>query len=166
MKTGEEAHRRDKQRLSIVWVWSIVVFAWACRPATDSPPANLIPEDKMVQVLTDIHLAEAKATKLGIVSNDSTTLIYRQLERQLYKKYGVDTATYNRSYTYYASNPERFAEIYKRVVSGLQQSDSLQRLSKPVVPKDDSLAKAKPTTDSVRRKPSLKKLKDQLKIVK
>lgn len=165
MKTKEEAHRYRKQRLSVIWVIGWLLFAWSCQNSSDKRPGDVLPEDKMAEVLTEIHLAEAKAGKLGITSSDSTTLIYKRLESQIYKKHKIDTATYFRSYRYYSSNPDKMADVYKQVAEKLQIQDSLQRLKAAPVPtpKKDSLAKK--TTDSL-VKPSIKKLKlrQQLKI--
>ncbi|WP_234736482.1 DUF4296 domain-containing protein [Tellurirhabdus bombi] len=166
MKTKEEAHHYRKQRLSVIWVIGILLFAWSCQTTSETTPSDVLPEDKMAEVLTEIHLAEAKASKLGVISADSTTLIYKRLESQIYKKHKIDTAAYFRSYRYYSSNPAKMADVYKQVTEKLQIQDSLQRLkaAPTPTPKKDSLSKK--ANDSLRVKPSLKKLKlrEQLKI--
>ncbi|RRB04974.1 DUF4296 domain-containing protein [Larkinella rosea] len=75
----------------------------------------------MAQILSEIHLAEARVTKLNRVSQDSNTLIYKHLEKQVFRKYKVDTAAYSKSYTYYSSNPELLADIYKQVTEELER---------------------------------------------
>ncbi|WP_266362489.1 DUF4296 domain-containing protein [Tellurirhabdus rosea] len=124
MKTNDEA-RRYSRRAVRRWVYGFWIFgwtllAWACQPKEDKPD-NLIPEDKMVEVLTDIHLAEARVTKLGIIATDSQNLVYRKLEKQIYARYQLDTGTYYRSYQYYSSNPEKFASLYKQVIAKLEE---------------------------------------------
>lgn len=96
----------------------------ACQPTgTDRSlqPDNLIPADKMAQILTEVHLAESRVSKLGLSAADSSAMVYKRLERQIYKKLNVDTAAYNRSYTYYAANPAELEAIYKVVVKNLEQ---------------------------------------------
>ncbi len=95
----------------------------ACGPNQESGtdrPDNLVDEDKMVAILTEVHLNEAKVAKLNLRSSDSSNLVYKRLERQLLKKYDVDTSAYSKSYIYYASHPEAMERVYKRIVEKLQ----------------------------------------------
>ncbi|WP_345240434.1 DUF4296 domain-containing protein [Nibrella saemangeumensis] len=100
----------------------LLLVIWSCRPSTDKKPANLIPEEKMVNVLTDIHLAEAQVGKLALGSPDSSAVVYKRLERDIFKKHKIDTTTYNQSYTYYSSRPKLMEQIYKQVVENLQDT--------------------------------------------
>ncbi|MBC8153645.1 MAG: DUF4296 domain-containing protein, partial [Bacteroidetes bacterium] len=100
------------------------LLTWACQPPGNDrtlQPDNLIPADKMAQILTEVHLAESRVSKLGLSASDSSAMVYKRLERQIHKKLNVDTAAYNRSYTYYAANPAKLEAIYKEVVKNLEQ---------------------------------------------
>lgn len=83
-------------------------------------PKGTLPEDKMVSILTDIHLIEARVGRLAITSLDSSTIITEQLKLRTFKKYGVDSATYNRSYEFYSTNPVFMERIYENVVKKLE----------------------------------------------
>lgn len=104
-------------------IFGLLWLLFACGPnqenGTDRPD-NLVDEDKMVAILTEIHLTEAKVSKINLRSSDSSNLVYKQLERQLLRKYGVDTSAYSKSYIYYASHPEAMERIYRRIVDKLQ----------------------------------------------
>ena len=103
--------------LGLLWL------LFACGPNAENGterPDNLVDEDRMVAILTEVHLNEAKVGKLNLRSSDSSNLVYKRLERQLLKKYDVDTSAYSRSYIYYASHPEAMERLYKRVVEKLQ----------------------------------------------
>ncbi len=105
--------------LTIALLW----LFFSCGPNQDNGtdrPDNLVDEDKMVAILTEIHLTEAKVSKLNLRSIDSSNLVYKRLERQLLRKYNVDTSAYSRSYIYYASHPEAMERVYKRIVEKLQ----------------------------------------------
>jgi hypothetical protein len=91
----------------------------------------------MAHILTEVHLAEARVTKMNRVSQDSNTLIYKHLEKQIFRKYKVDTAAYSKSYTYYSSDPDQLAEIYKKV------TEELERRKKPVPPDTGKVNKNK-----------------------
>lgn len=100
-------------------LWLLLACGPNAENGTDRPD-NLVDEDKMVAILTEVHLNEAKVAKLILRSSDSSNLVYKQLERQLLKKYDVDTSAYSKSYIYYASHPEAMQRVYKRVVDKLQ----------------------------------------------
>ncbi|MGV3559826.1 DUF4296 domain-containing protein [Larkinella arboricola] len=99
----------------------LITLMMACQNPTVEAPKNLIPEDQMARILTEIHLAEARVTKLNRMAQDSNTLIYKHLEKKIFRKFQVDTTAYSKSYSYYASNPEQFAAIYKQVTAELEK---------------------------------------------
>lgn len=93
----------------------------ACQDPGDERPDKLIPADKMADILTEVHLAESRVSRLGLRSVDSSNVVYKHLEKGIYQKFGVDTAAYNRSYIYYSSHPREMEAVYKRVVENLQK---------------------------------------------
>lgn len=86
----------------------------------DDRPDNLIETDKMADILTDVHLAETRVTRLGIASTDSANLVYKRLESRILRKHDVDTSAYKTSYVYYSSHPREMEIIYKQVVKKLE----------------------------------------------
>lgn len=84
-------------------------------------PDELIPEDTMAMMLRDVHLIEARINKMNIAAQDSTRLIYQTMEKRLFLKYHTDSTRYRNSYRYYISEPERFGELYKKVVEDLEK---------------------------------------------
>ena len=123
---------RAKALSYTVWLLCCLLLA-ACSPPANDPtrrPDNLLPTDQMVAILTEVHMAESRVSRLGLTSADSSALVYKQLEERIYKKFKVDTAAYRLSYIYYASDPARLEAIYKEVVKRLQQR--LDPAKKPV----------------------------------
>ncbi len=101
----------------------LVLFLSNCKPKEISvdEPDRLIPQDTMVMILRDIHLAEARVNKLNVSATDSTRLIFEVAEKKIYQKYHIDTTTYRQNYRYYVTDPERFGELYKKVVQDLEE---------------------------------------------
>lgn len=97
------------------------LLVMACGTPGDDRPANLLDEDRMVAILVDVHLAENRVSRLGLPSSDSANVVYKRLERQIFKKHGVDTSAYEKSYVYYSSHPREMEAIYKRIVETLQK---------------------------------------------
>ena len=85
-----------------------------------SPPDGLIPEEKMAEILTDIHIAEARVTSMQLRSQDSSVFVYDKLQKRIWEKNKVDTSIYRKSYTYYTSHPALLAEIYDKVAKNLE----------------------------------------------
>lgn len=75
----------------------------------------------MAKVLADIHVAETKSNRLGFLDYDSTKAAFKYFESQIMLKYKIDTATYRKSYDFYASNPEYLTEIYENVKKILEE---------------------------------------------
>lgn len=97
-----------------------LTLVWACQSPGDERPDKLIPADKMAAILTEVHMAESQVSRLGLRSVDSSNVAYKHLERAIYKKFGVDTGTYNKSYIYYSSHPREMETVYQRVVENLK----------------------------------------------
>jgi hypothetical protein len=104
----------------------------ACEPADQGPPRpdNLIAPDEMALILTDIHVAEARVSRMGISTIDSSNLVYKRLEQGVFKKFSVDTAAYTQSFIYYAARPVALEGIYKQVVETLNKRNQADSLAK------------------------------------
>jgi len=72
-------------------------------------------KEKLAEVLTDIHLAEARINEKHIGSSDSALVLFQGLERSIYKKHGVDSAQVNTSFDAFVKEPEEFLEMYQLV---------------------------------------------------
>ncbi len=83
------------------------------------PPPGTLDKDRMINILIDIHIAEAKASGASLRSQDSVTVYYKTLEQDVFKKHGVDSTTYYNSYRYYMANIKQMDQIYAAVVDSL-----------------------------------------------
>jgi hypothetical protein len=92
------------------------VFITACTSNTIyKKPENLIPKKQMVNLLTDMYLANA-----------ATNVKTKKLERNLnymplvYEKYGIDSLRFQESNVYYMSRVDDYEEMYKAVETRLK----------------------------------------------
>ena len=100
----------------------------ACTEPDDAQPDNLIPETRMAAILTQIHLAEARVSRIGLATSDSSNIVYKRLEKQIFRQLQVDTSAYTKSYIYYSSRPRQMERIYKQVTENLtKQMDRQQK---------------------------------------
>jgi hypothetical protein len=105
-------------------LWSLLLLSWlltACTAPEDERPDNLLSEDQMANILTEVHLAEARVSRLSLRSIDSSNLAYKHLESQIFKRFNVDTAAYRKSYIFYSSHPADMEVIYKQVTEKLNK---------------------------------------------
>ncbi len=89
----------------------------ACNDTLLEKPDNLIPEDKMVEVLKDLAIVNAaKSTNISVLrDNDIQPMDY------IYQRHDIDSVQFVESDRYYASLPVTYERIYKKVESKLEQ---------------------------------------------
>lgn len=78
----------------------------------------------MAEILADIHIAESKVSKMNFRSMDSSVVVFNKLQQDIWAKYEVDSASYNKSYAYYAANPEAMSSLYEIVTQKLEKTDT------------------------------------------
>jgi hypothetical protein len=104
------------------WVILFVAsFPSAC--SQSDVPDNLIPEEVMINVLTETHLLEARVGRLSLNTYDSASVAFVYLQKELWNKYDIDSLSYVQSYDYYGMYPKRFAELYQKVEDRLTQME-------------------------------------------
>jgi hypothetical protein len=86
----------------------------------ETPPRDLVPEDKMAAILADVHLAEARVSRMQLQSLDSSKLVFNQLQQQIWKKHQVDTLRYKESYAFYTTHPQYMTRIYDQVLKKIE----------------------------------------------
>ncbi|MBC7485593.1 MAG: DUF4296 domain-containing protein [Cytophagaceae bacterium] len=103
------------------WLSLLLLFVLgltACKTEQESRPAALIPQQKMVSIMADIHMAE------GIISakeysKDSSLLLFAELENQMLAKHGVSKKEFKESYNWYVSHVNEYKALYTIVVDTL-----------------------------------------------
>lgn len=100
---------------------SLLLAAGCTRPEEVLRPANLIPKEQMVSLLTRLHLLEARV-EVSRMSPDSARALFLSQERELLWQHNVpaDDSTFERSYRYYATHAKDLDEIYTVVIDSLQ----------------------------------------------
>ncbi|MDO6760631.1 DUF4296 domain-containing protein [Tamlana sp. 2_MG-2023] len=81
-------------------------------------PKNLIPEDKMIDILIDSKLLTSANSSNKKVMRDSNL----NINTYVYKKYNIDSLQFAESNAYYAFHVEVYDSIYSKAI------DSLERL--------------------------------------
>jgi esterase/lipase len=146
------------------WSLIFVILLVSCQNVEEiKKPDSLIPEQKMVEVLTDLAiLNSAKNYNRRILEETGMPL-----KTFLYEKYQIDSLQLAKSTEYYAKNYTQFKRIYNQVKSDLDKMKTdlevVQAEEKCI---EDSIQDAKAITDSLREKPQInRELMDSLKLI-
>lgn len=138
--------------------FTMVLLATACYKY-DKPkkPKNLIPKDKMVNIIMDVRLlSSANGT-------NKTTLEKNNLQAQtyIYKKYNIDSLQFAQSNDYYAYYIDDYKDIYDKVKDSLE---ALQSKFSDLALKEEEEKKFKDSIRGVIKKDSTRivKLKDHI----
>ena len=99
------------------WCICVLILFLACGEKVLEPPKDLIPKEKMVDILTELTIINsAKTTNLSILQeNGIAPMPY------LFKKYQIDSIRFVKSDKYYASLPMEYEDIHTEVQQRIEK---------------------------------------------
>jgi hypothetical protein len=108
----------------------VVLFSLLTLFACNLGGRKVLPQEKMVELLTDIAIVEAGN---GL---DSSIASYEPSQWKgdyafVFRKYGADDSLFRSSYRYYFNRPEQFSKIMEQVITNLQSREANQVKTKP-----------------------------------
>ncbi|MEQ5790263.1 DUF4296 domain-containing protein [Muricauda sp. NFXS6] len=120
----------------------------SCAEKVVEEPENLIPKEKMTEILHDLAILNAAKSGASRKFKDSGI----DVMEFLYKKYDIDSTQFSESDLYYASIPLEYQSIYENVEKRLgRKKDTLEAIGKR---RNDSVRQA-----NIKRTDSLKEVK-------
>jgi len=121
----------------------------------DNPPGDIIEKGKMVHMLSDVHIIDGAMSSYAM--KDSLYKYGTNRYGLVFKKYGVDSALFNKSVKYYAIRPDEMMELYDSISVILQsKSDSVNKVSAKIAEKESKRLMAKGNAERKRKADSLK----------
>ena len=79
---------------------------------------GVIPKDKMVDILIDMHIYEEAINELSY-EKDTLKSLFKMKELEIFESYSVTEEMYRKSYSYYFFNPKELDNIYQVVIDSL-----------------------------------------------
>lgn len=117
----------------------------SCAEKVVEEPDNLIPKEKMIDILHDLAILNATKTTIGAKLDESGI----DIMEFLYKKYQIDSTQFSESDLYYASLPLEYQAIYTEVETRLDKRQ--KAMEEATEKKNDSIRKAnEKRSDSIR----------------
>ena len=105
----------------------------ACqRPEEPPRPADLLPKERMVLLLADLHLLEARVENSRLPP-DSSRALYLTQQKDLLLKRAVSDSAFQRSYRYYGIHGKDLDDIYGAVIDTLGRREAKLK-ALPMVP--------------------------------
>jgi hypothetical protein len=118
-------------------------------------PKGVLNQEDMANILTDMHKLDGALVERGIMfSNDSTKMKYYNF---VFAKYSISKANFDSSLVWYTKNPQKFNNIYNKVLLNLSLQEKEVKSGKYHFIDSVELAKAKSEIWKKRTKYSLTK---------
>ena len=87
---------------------------------SNSAPDDLIPQDKMIPILIEIHIAEAMI-QLKELTDDSIAMYSKAYYDRIFEDHQVSQTQFENSMDYYVDHPELYESIYTKVQEEVKQ---------------------------------------------
>lgn len=111
---------RLKKRIVLLFIFPAF---FACSKPVIEKPEILIQEDKMIELLVDIHLAEAtfntRRHRDSLVMKSSSADFYYSI----LDKHQVPDTVFEQSFVFYASQPRKFEKMYRQAMNKLNEME-------------------------------------------
>lgn len=101
----------------------IVPFVFSLLASCDSgnkTPENVLSHNKMVDVMVDVHLAEAILRDKRI-SGDDVGKMTNDYYRKIFDEHNITPQKFDTSFAYYEKHIEKFNEVYRDVLVKLNK---------------------------------------------
>lgn len=138
---------------------------WLIACGSNDKPKDLISEDKMAKILTEIHILEAQINNLHFQHEDSSVYVYQKNKVKLLKTFDLDSTTFKSSFNYYILNPDKMKGIYTEVKKLLEVKKKVIEAKKKLEDKKKQILedkKNKTMPKEVKKADSLMRLKNEI----
>ncbi len=93
---------------------------WSLSTCNRENPLS-VPPQKMIEVLVDVHVAEAALQNLSSDTKDSLMVVYYD---QIYDIHGITATQFEQDMTYIKRHPKTMEKIYEKVLEQLNKLEA------------------------------------------
>ncbi len=102
----------------------------SCIPETPSVPDDVIPQDKMVDILEDVQVIEAVRQRGVILPKDmDPDHEAMRMYHRMFEEYQINDSLFRKSFEWYEAHPKMLAQMYDEVLVRLSEEQALARQS-------------------------------------
>lgn len=112
----------SKNRL-VIPLFLTIIFFISCNRKQGVVPAEIIPKDSLINIIVDLHIADAvllNPITQSKISDISSNLLYKKV----LNKYAITRERFNTSINFYAETPIVLDSIYDKVIEKLSLIES------------------------------------------
>lgn len=95
---------------------SCISLFYACKPGV---PKDIIQPAQMEKILFDIHIVDGYIGSLSL--QDTAKIVASRYYKAIYKKFNIDSATYNKSMDYYYDHADVLEKMYSNLSKRFQK---------------------------------------------
>lgn len=144
------------QKHILIIVILLLTFC-SCEKSVVEKPKNLVPRDKMINLIVDLHTGDAVFQSKRYSSEQLKKYTDADLYHSILKKYDVADTVFEKSLIYYASLPKEFEKMYSKALSKLNaQEERLKELETKEM--EEQLLKNLPPAEEKDEKPKKNKV--------
>lgn len=103
------------------------MLACTSESPSDVKPTDLVSENKMVDIMIDIHMTES-ALSLKNFNRDSSLKLFVFYKEDVFKEYGITEKQFKDSYEYYSEHSKEFNAMYARIIDSLSVKEVTGKL--------------------------------------
>lgn len=104
----------------VVVVIAFMCLQFACKQHVEQPN-NLLSEEKMIEVIVDVQLAET-IVKLRLNQKDS--IAPEMFYQSVYDKHDITGEVFNENLKFYAQQPEKLETFYTEAINQLSEKQA------------------------------------------
>lgn len=105
-----------KRHLFVLLIFSLSACAPEAPKKTEPLPEWIIPEEKMVDVLTDVHIVEGARIGIKVIGDSLPVRLHYE---KIWQKHDINQELYDSSFRFYSRNAERMDKMYEQVLTRL-----------------------------------------------
>lgn len=109
----------------------LLFLGFAFSACTSDSSGSRLEQEKMAQVLADIHIDEAIVQNMQTGNSDTALVLYHELSKKMLKKYGVDSTQVAESISSYVQDPAALVKLYTRVNKIIEERKTKASAKKP-----------------------------------
>ena len=121
----------NNMKFFFLLLFALFFVTTSCKEESFPKPNNLIPRDKMENIIYDLAILEAFKLRNSAVQNYPTPTEYIKL------KYKIDSLTFAQSTQYYASDIKEYKKMYDEVKDRLAKENA--KLTNTKVPNNSEI---------------------------
>lgn len=140
MKRAAIIRRITGKSLLLIFIIGWLLVASACSEKEQEKPEIVMGEEKMVEVMLDVHLTEAVLTRIRGTGEDVKE-ISDDYYQKIFEKHDINETIFDTSFSYYQRNLGEMEKIYEQVIvelNKMQREREMDRMKGDEKPTGDS----------------------------